>query len=66
MKTFKTKISEKPFKLYGFTLEEFLRWCEKHNLRAYATASKRLFFRKVNEYSIVKINGKVFEDKEEL
>ena len=42
----KTYIIEKPFKLLGYTLDEYLRWCEKHNLKPYETESKRIFFKR--------------------
>jgi hypothetical protein len=66
MKQFKTKISEKPFKLYGYTLEEFLRWCDKNGIKPYVTDSKRVFFKRINEHLIVKINGKVFDEGVEV
>lgn len=66
MKIPKTPISEKPFKLLGYTLEEYLLWCKKHNLKSYTTESKRVFFKKVNEYQIVKVNNKIYENGEEI
>lgn len=62
----KTYISEKPFRLLGYTLDEYLRWCEKHSLKPYETESKRIFFKKINEHTIIKIKNKILEEGREL
>ena len=65
-KELKTKISEKPFKLYGYTLSEYIHWCEKNEVKPYDTDIKRIFFKRINDYSIVKINGKIYENGVEI
>lgn len=61
-----TKISGKPFELMGFTLDDYLKWCEKHDLTFYEIKNRKKFINLIDEYKIVKRNDKVYEDGEEL
>ncbi len=60
------RISPKPFEAMGFTLDEYIKWCDKHNLPAYKIETKRKFFNLVDAYVIVKRNGKFLEHGDEL
>ena len=66
MKEYKTKVTGKAFALYGYTIEEYTRWCMKHEIAPYKTESKRIFFKYINDYKIVKVNGKMLEDGKEI
>ena len=65
-KQLKTKISSKPVETLGFTLDEYLLWCNKHQLIPYKIDNKRKFCKLVNTFVIVKRNNKFLENGEEI
>jgi len=66
MKKYKTKISEKPFQFFGYTVDEFVRWCELNNLASYKSSSKKEFFKRINKGIIEKKDNKLFENGKEV
>lgn len=66
MKMTKSKLSEKPFKLIGYTIEDYVKWCLKHGFKSYLSSSKKEFFKRINTFRITKRNNTVYEDEEEL
>lgn len=66
MKQTTSKLSDKPFKLLGFTIEDYIKWCNKNNYKSYLSSSKKEFFKRVNNFRVVRRNNKLFEDGKEL
>ena len=62
----KTKINEKPFLLVNFTKDEYLLWCSIHKYKPYIRDTKKLFFKKIYDFTLSKRNGIIFEDGKEL
>lgn len=66
MKQTKSKLSERPFILLGYSIEDYVKWCNKHEFKSYLSSSKKEFFKRVNNFVITKRNNTVYEDGEEL
>ena len=62
----KSKITKRPFEVTGFTIEEYLRWCEKNSFKPYLSSTKKEFFKRINQLRIFKRNNKIFEDGKEF
>lgn len=66
MKQTKSKLNKRPFELLGFTINDYIKWCNKHEFKSYLSSSKKEFFKRVNEFKITIRNGVIFEDGKEL
>lgn len=66
MKQTKSKLSKYPFELIGYNIDIYLKWCEKHQFKSYLNSTKKEFFKRINDYTITKRCGIVYEDGKEL
>lgn len=60
------KINPRPFEMMGFNVGDYVKWCYKHDYPAHSQKTKELFFSKVRDYSIVKRNGILIENNQEV
>ena len=66
MKQTTSKLNKRPFELLGFSIDEYVRWCAKNNLKSYLSSSKKEFFKRVNAFVITKRNNTIYENGEEF
>lgn len=57
-------MNKKPFELVGFTVEDYLVWCEKENLNPKLAKSKKRFFALVKDFKILKVKGEIAWEKQ--
>ena len=62
----KPKINDRPFLLSGYTYSEYVRWCNFNKLISYKKSSKQEFFRRINEGELIKLHGKMYDNKKEI
>ena len=66
MKMTKSKLNKRPFELLGYSIEDYVKWCSKHEFKSYLNSSKKEFFKRINTFRITKRNNTVYEDGKEL
>ena len=55
------KINERPFELVGFKYTDYKEWCKENSKRERDPKSKKLFFRLVYDFKLIKKDNKLVD-----
>ena len=55
------KINERPFELVGFCYNDYKEWCKNHDKKVNDSKSKKLFFKAIYDFKLIKKDGKVID-----
>lgn len=58
-------MNERPFELFGMSSSDYVKWCEDNGLKPHDPDARRLFFKHVLKYEIVKKNGVLVDMRKE-